>query len=158
MMIKLVLSCSQNQVLSGALGEFLLEISWTFSVEAVSGLPWPSWLVFDFSASWSPSLKVGRCLEQHLRIRLLFLAPRDVYFLGVHSYSRLNFMGGKLHANSCMALLFLGLIVWISWQETRRGVLFGQKQAQTIQQCAWHFTRNQAGFCAPLSPRYFEQN
>ena len=87
------------------------------------------------------------------RERVWCIFPR-----GSFSFSQLHFMGGKLHANSCMALLFLGLIVWISRQETRRGVLFGQKQAQTIQQCAWHFTRNQAGFYAPLSPRSFGQN
>ena len=64
-------------------------------------------------------------------------------------------MGGKLHANSCMALFILDFIVWISWQETCHGILFGQERAKTVQWCNWNFIQKQAGFCAPFGPSSF---
>ena len=50
---------------------------------------------------------------------------------------KLNFKRGKFHSNSCMARLFFGSIIWISWQKTLYEVLFELQSAFSKRVSKW---------------------
>ena len=54
---------------------------------------------------------------------------RTIYPMVSFWFFQLNFNGGDIHSNSCMARVFFGPTLWISWQKTLYRVFFELQSA-----------------------------